>query len=202
VRSYRAIIERYIKELGDLVGQRVSCGTNSSGLTLLGQYVTDALGLDRDRDFDAVYLKRAGQDAPMVLNGEMATQWGDGVGLPNFTKIMQAGGRLAGLSDDLIKEINAKYSFLQSLTIPAGYYPGQAEPLQTVGYFSFLLARTDLPEELAYRLTKAIHRSQPKLAERLPWGRDILPRNTWKAAGNLGRIHPGARRYLAELGLN
>ena len=105
----------------------------------------------------------------------MATQWGGGVGLPNFTKIMQAGGRLAGLSDDLIKEINAKYSFLQSLTIPAGYYPGQAEPLQTVGYFSFLLARTDLPEELAYRLTKAIHRSQPKLAERPPWGRDIFP---------------------------
>ena len=70
------------------------------------------------------------------------TAWGlsnISFGLPNFTKIMEAGGRLAGLSDDQIKEINAKYSFLQSLTIPAGYYPGQAEPLQTVGSFSFLL---------------------------------------------------------------
>jgi hypothetical protein len=33
-------------------------------------------------------------------------------------------------------------------------------------------------------------------------GRDTLPENTWKAAGHPDRIHPGARRYLAELGLN
>jgi len=80
---------------------------------------TDALGLDRDRDFDAVYLARAGQGAPMVLNGVVAAQWGGGVGWPNFTKIMQAGGRLVGLSNDQIKKINAKYPFLQPLTILA-----------------------------------------------------------------------------------
>ena len=146
----------------DLVGQKVAWGTRSSGLTLLGQYVTDALGLDRDKDFDAVYLERAGQGTPMVLKGEVAAQWGGGVGWPNFTKIMEAGGRLVGMSDDQTKKINAKYPFLQPLTIPAGSYPNQAEPLKTVGSFSFMLARPDLPEELAYRLTKAIHQGQPK----------------------------------------
>lgn len=186
----------------DLVGQKVAWGTKSSGLTLLGQYVTDALGLDRDKDFDAVYLERAGQGAPLVLNGEVAAQWGGGVGWPNFTKIMQAGGRLVGMSDDQIKKINAKYPFLQPLIIPAGSYPGQAEPLKTVGSFSFLLVRADLPEELAYRLAKAIHKGQPELAKRLTQGRDTLPQNTWHAAGDPNRIHPGARRYLAELGLD
>lgn len=185
----------------DLIGQKVAWGTPSSGLTLLGQYVTEALGLDRDQDFEAVYLKRAGLGAPMVLNGEVAAQWGGGVGWPNFTKIMQAGGRLVGLSDDQIKKINAQYPFLQPLTLPAGSYPGQIEPLQTVGSFSFLLARADLPEALAYRLTQAIHQGQPQLAKRLTQGRDTLPENTWKAAGHPDRIHPGARRYLAELGL-
>jgi TRAP transporter TAXI family solute receptor len=72
----------------DLVGKKVAWGTRSSGLTLLAQYVTDALGLDRDKDFDAVYLNRAGDGAPMVLNGEVAAQWGGGVGWPNFTKII------------------------------------------------------------------------------------------------------------------
>jgi hypothetical protein len=115
---------------------------------------------------------------------------------------MQADGRLVGLSDDEIKMINAKYPFLQPLTIPAGSYPGQAKPLQTVGSFSFLLARAGLSEALAYRLTKAIHQGQPKLAARLTQGRDTLPGNTWKAAVNPDRIHPGARRYLAELGFN
>lgn len=184
----------------DLVGKKVAWGTRSSGLTLLAQYVTDALGLDRDKDFDAVYLDRAGDGAPMVLNGEVAAQWGGGVGWPNFTKIMESGGRLVGLTEDQIQKVNAKYPFLQPLTIPAESYPGQAEPLRTIGSYSFLLARADLPEEWGYRLAKAIHQAQPKLAERLAQGRDTLPENTWKAAGDPERIHPGVRRYLAELG--
>ncbi|MGB3210246.1 MAG: TAXI family TRAP transporter solute-binding subunit [Desulforhopalus sp.] len=188
------------KTFSDLVGKKVSWGTKSSGLTLLAQYVTDALGLDRDQDFDAVYLQRAGNGAPMVLNGEVAAQWGGGVGWPNFTKIMQAGGRLVGLSNEQVIKVNAKYPFLQPLTVPAESYPGQVEPLQTIGSFSFLLARADLPDELAYRLAKAIHAGQPNLAARLKQGRDTLPENAWKAAGDPDRIHPGARRYLAEIG--
>jgi TRAP transporter TAXI family solute receptor len=188
------------RTFSDLVGERVAWGTRSSGLTLLGEYVTEALGLDRDKDFDAVYLERAGEGAPLVLQGEVAAQWGGGVGWPNFTKIMEAGGRLVGVTDDQAQRVNAKYPFLQPMTIPANSYPGQSEPLKTVGSFSFLLAREDLPEELVYRLTRAIHKAQPELARRLTQGRDTLPENTWKAAGDPGRLHSGTRRYLAELG--
>jgi len=185
----------------DLVGQKVAWGTKSSGLTLLGYYVTDALGLNRDKDFDAVYLERAGQGPALVMDGKVAAQWGGGVGWPNFTNIMQGGGRLIGMSDDQVQKVNVKYPFLRPLSIPAGSYPGQTEPLNTVGSFSFLLARADLPEELVYRLSKAIHKGQPELAKRLIQGRDTLPENTWRAAGDTHRIHPGARRFLAELGL-
>jgi uncharacterized protein len=188
------------KTFSDLAGQRVAWGTRASGLTLLGLYVTEALGLDRDKDFDAVYLQRAGDGATMVLNGEVAAQWGGGVGWPNFTRIMEGGGRLVGLSEAQARRVNAKYPFLQPMTIPAGSYPGQAEPLLTVGSYSFLLARADLPEDVAYRLAKAIHKAQPELARRLTQARDTLPENTWTAAGDPERIHPGARRYLAELG--
>ena len=184
----------------DLIGQKVAWGTKSSGLTLLGHYVTDALGLNRDKDFDAVYLERAGQGPVLVRKGEVAAQWGGGVGWPNFTKIMQDGGRLIGMNDDQTQKINAKYPFLQPLIIPAESYPGQSEPLKTVGSFSFLLARADLPEELVYRLAKAIHKGQPELAKRLVQGRDTLPENTWRAASDPNYIHPGARRFLAELG--
>jgi TRAP-type uncharacterized transport system substrate-binding protein len=69
------------------------------------------------------------------------------------------------------------------------------------GFFSFSPARADLPEALAYRLTKAIHNGQPKLAARLTQGRNTLAENTRKAAGHPDRIPPGARRYLAEVGL-
>ena len=185
----------------DLIGQKVAWGTRSSGLTLLSQYVNEALGLDRDKDFDAVYLERAGHGAPMVLNGEVAAQWGGGVGWPNFTKIMNAGGRLVGLSDEQIGSVNAAFPFLMPMTIPADSYPGQTTGLKTVGSFSFLLARADLPDDIAYRLAKAIHKAQPALSARLKQGRDTLPENTWKAAGDAHRIHPGAYSYLAEIGI-
>lgn len=113
---------------------------------------------------------------------------------------MESGGRLVGLTEEQIQKINAEYPFLQPLVVPAESYPGQAEPLRTMGSFSFLLARADLSEELGYRLAKAIHQAQPELAQRLAQGRDTLPDNTWKAAGAPDRIHPGVRRYLGELG--
>ena len=185
----------------DLIGKRVAWGTKSSGLTLLSKYVTEALKLNPDKDFDAVYLERAGHGAPLVLNGEVAAQWGGGVGWPNFTKIMQAGGRLVGLTDEQVSQVNAKFPFLQPLTIPADSYPGQTTAFKTIGSFSFLLARANLPDEIAYQLAKAIHAAQPELEKRLTQGRDTLPKNTWSAAGRPERIHPGARRYLAELGL-
>ena len=185
----------------DLIGQKVAWGTRSSGLTLLSQYINEALGLDRDKDFDAVYLERAGHGAPMVLNNEVAAQWGGGVGWPNFTKIMNAGGRLVGLSAEQIKKVNNKFPFLLPMEIPAESYPGQQTALQTVGSFSFLLARADLPEDIAYKLARAIHKAQPNLAARLKQARDTSPDNTWKAAGKADRIHPGVRKYLAEIGV-
>jgi len=184
----------------DLIGKKVAWGTRSSGLTLLSQYVNTALGLDRDKDFDAVYLERAGHGAPMVLNSEVDALWGGGVGWPNFTKIMKAGGRLIGLSDQQISKVNAEYPFLLPMNIPAGSYPGQKVTLKTVGSFSFLLARADLPDDVAYHLARAIHQAQPSLAGRLKQGRDTLPENTWKAAGDAARIHPGVLKYLAEIG--
>lgn len=185
----------------DLIGAKVAWGTKSSGLTLLGRYVAEALDLDPETDFEPVYLEKAGSGAAMVLNSEVAALWGGGVGWPNFTKITNEGGRLIGLDDEEIATVIAKFPFLQRFEIAAESYAGQEEVLKTVGSFSFLLARADLPDDIAYRLAKAIHKAQPALEKRLKQGRDTLPENTMKAARSIDRIHPGALRYLSEIGL-
>ncbi len=185
----------------DLIGKKVAWGTSASGLTLLGKYVTEALNLDRDKDFQATYLEKAGLGAPMVLDGKVDALWGGGVGWPNFTKIMEGGGKLVGLTREQAEKVGKAYAFLTPMTVPAGAYPGQTEPVESVGSFSFVLASSDLPDETAYELAKAIHKAQPALAERLAQGRETLPENTAKAAVKPEHIHPGARRYLEELGL-
>lgn len=184
----------------DLIGKPVAWGTRSSGLTALGGYVTQALGLDRDKDFEAHYLDRAAEGAPMVLDGRVAALWGGGVGWPNFTKIMQAGGRLAGLTPEQVNKVNAAFPFLKPYTLAPGSYPGQTEPVHSVAAWSFILARPDLPDDTAYRFAKALHRGNKALAGKLDQGRETTPENTKLGALHPAQIHPGVRRYLAEIG--
>ena len=87
------------------------------------------------------------------------------------------------------------------LTLPAGAYPGQGEPIASVGSWSYILARTDLADEIAYLLARALHRGHETLTKRLDQGRETTPQNTLAAAPRPEMIHPGVLRYLREIGL-
>src|ERR1043165_396112 len=82
------------KSLRDLIGKPIAWGTQASGLTLLGRYVTDGLGLDREKDFQPHFLDKAGDGPLMVADGRVAALWGGGIGWPGLSAVMKAGGRL------------------------------------------------------------------------------------------------------------
>ena len=189
------------RSVRDLVGKTIAWGTHASGLTLLSHYVIDGLGLDRDKDFQPVYLDKAGDGPDMVLDGRVAALWGAGVGWPGFTGVMQNGGRFVGLSAEEADRIRVKHNFLKPLTLPAGAYPGQSAPIASVGSWSYILARTDLADDIAYLLARALHRGHEALTKRLDQGRETTPQNTLAAAPRPEMIHPGVLRYLREIGL-
>jgi TRAP transporter TAXI family solute receptor len=189
------------KSLRDLIGKPIAWGTKASGLTLLGRYVTDGLGLDREKDFQPHYLEKAGDGPLMVADGRVAALWGGGIGWPGFTAVMQAGGRFIGLTADEIAKVSAKHNFLKPITVPAGAYPGQKDAVNSVGSWCYILARTDLPDDIAYRLAKALHNGHAALVRRVDQGRETTPQNTVAAAPSPGQIHSGAQRYLREIGV-
>lgn len=186
-----------VRSVSDLVGNPIAWGTKTSGLTLMARYIMDGLGLDRDKDFQPRFLKRAGDGPPMVLNGEVAAFWGAGIGWPGFRRVMAAGGRFIGFTEAQVQKVTSKHTFLKPMVLPAGSYEGQSEPVQAIGVWSFLLSRPDLPDEIAYKLAKALGNGQEKLASRLPQARETTPENT-RAAAKRTRIHPGVLRYLDE----
>ena len=55
------------RSIDDLKGKPVAFGAKGSGLVILARYVLDGLGLDRDRDFEAIFLDRAGDGPEMVI---------------------------------------------------------------------------------------------------------------------------------------
>jgi TRAP transporter TAXI family solute receptor len=189
------------RSLRDLVGKPVAWGTRASGLTLLGRYVTDGLGLDRDKDFQPHYLDQAGDGPTMVADGRVAALWGGGIGWPGFTAVMKADGRFIGLNADEVARVTAKHNFLKPITVPAGAYEGQKQPVHSVGSWSYILARPTLDDDVAYRLAQALHRGHAALIERLDQARETTPQSTLAAAPSPAQIHPGVQRYLRKIGV-
>jgi TRAP transporter TAXI family solute receptor len=190
------------RTIKDLAGKPVAFGARGSGLVILARYVLDGLGLSQDKDFQAIYLDRAGDGPAMVLDGRAAALWGGGSGWPGFTTMAQApgGARFIAPSADEIAQIRAKHSFLKALTIPAASYPTQNEAINSVGSWSFVLARPTLDDEVAYRLARALHRGEAALGEKLAQAKETTAANTAAAAPNASMIHPGVAKYLREIG--
>jgi uncharacterized protein len=191
------------RAIADLTGRHVAFGARGSGLVILARYVLDGLGLDQQRDFHAVFLDAAGDGPAMVLDGRVAALWGGGIGWPGFLAVARgpAGARFIVPDADGIRRILARHAFLKPLTVPARSYPGQTAPIASVGSWSFVMARPSLDEDIAYRLARAVHRGEAALGRRLPQARETTAVNTVAAAPRPDLIHPGARRYLREIGL-
>ena len=190
------------RSVADLLGKPVAFGARGSGLVILARYVLDGLGLDINKDFQAVFLERAGDGPAMVADGRVAALWGGGIGWPGFVTIAgsTSGARFIAPDAAQRKKIMAKHSFLKLLKVPAGSYPGQSKPITSVGSWAFVIARSALADDLAYRLARALHRGESAIAKRLPQAAETTAANTVAAALHAELIHPGVQRYLREAG--
>ena len=182
------------RSLGDLAGKPVVLGTQGSGITALGRTVFQSLGIE----VRPITLEKAADGPPMLLDGRADALWGAGVGWPAFAALAKSGARFLAPNEREIATILRKNPELQAVTLPAKSYAGQDAPLRSVGSWSYVLAKPELPAEAAYLLARAIHRSEAKLAARLEQARETTMANTLAAAPRRVLIHPGVLRYLTE----
>ena len=191
------------KTIRDLVGQPVAFGAKGSGLPILSRYMLDGLGLKQDEDFKSIYLDRAGDGPAMVQDGRAAALWGAGIGWPGFAAMAESpvGARFIAPDASEIALIRAKHTFLKPLTIPAGSYPGQSVAIASVGSWSFILVRENLPDDVAYRLAKTLHGGESTFCKKLSQACETTATNTVAAAPSVELIHPGVLKYFREIGV-
>lgn len=190
-----------ISRLADVRDRAVVLGTKSSGLTVMGRAVLRAAGIDPERDIRPILPEHAADGPAMVLDGRAAALWGGGTGWPGFVTLSQSptGARFIGPDGRTIERVLAQQPSMRRVSVPAGTYRGQSDAIETVGSWSLVLARPGLEESAAYRLIRAMDRARTDLAARLPQARDSDPRRL-VGATEAGWIHPGAGRYLREIG--
>src|SRR3954468_9596576 len=185
------------RTIRDLVGKPVAFGAKGSGLPILSRYLLDGLGLKQDEDFQSIYLDRAGDGPAMVADGRAAALWGAGIGWPGFKAVSESPGGARFIAPDAgeIARIRTRHTFLKPLTVPAGSYPNQPAPIDSLGSWSFVLTRPDLPDDIAYRLAKALHGAEAQLCRKLAQACETTAANTVAAAPTADLIHPGVLKY-------
>ena len=80
------------------------------------------------------------------------------------------------------------------------WFKGQKGPTKSVDLGTHIIAHKDVPENIAYIVTKTIVENKEKLVERhQAWG-EFKPEEAWKPENNAIPLHPGAVKYYRERG--
>jgi TRAP transporter TAXI family solute receptor len=80
------------------------------------------------------------------------------------------------------------------------WFKGQDKPTKSGDFGTVLIASADLPDDVAYQITKTVIEKMPDMAKDYPAWASFKPENAGKPE-NVGiELHPGAARYFKERG--
>jgi TRAP transporter TAXI family solute receptor len=189
-----------VRSVRDLKGRRVVLGPQGSGteqnaLQLLELYGVKEADLGKAERIDAAAaadeLKDGRVDAAFFTTG-----LGSAVLVDTFISgktVMVAVEAAEG------EALRRKFPFYTMETIPANTYKGQEQQVMTPAVMAMLVARTDLPEELVYKFTKAIFDNLPQFHAAHAAARNLKLETALN--GMPVPLHPGAGRFYRDKGL-
>lgn len=193
-----ALANSGIESLQDLKGKRVSVGAPGSGTEVSTQTILSANGMSYD-DIDEQRLN-FNETAAAIRDGQVdAGFWS--VGPPTSSILDLATTRdivVVELSDEEIaNSLEAEPTFAR-YTLPADSYPGQSEPVNTVGTPNVILVAAEMDEELAHDFLAALYEHIDEIIAIHPSAQDTTPEFALDATPI--PLHPGAVRYFEEAG--
>jgi TRAP transporter TAXI family solute receptor len=118
---------------------------------------------------------------------------------PSVSEIANDGNVVfLGLDADTVKAL-APLGYVPA-TMPANTFKGQAEPVSTVGFPTVLITNKDLPEAVAYTITKTVIDNKDALVRGHAGLKDFDPKTAWQPEKVGIPLHPGAERAYREKG--
>jgi hypothetical protein len=185
-----------IKSVKDLAGKRAGVGPRAGTCGTYFPLMFKALGID--------VTIRNGQASDMAGNLQDglidAFPFCAGIPIAAYSELETTNKvTFFTYSDDEIARLKKALPELSDSTIPKGTYKQQTADHKTVGVFNFAIAHKDVPEDLAYAVTKAVLENNAQLVKGHAAGKETLTEN-WNRNTFLP-FHPGAVRYYKEKGI-
>jgi TRAP transporter TAXI family solute receptor len=209
-RSIRAIFPMYdspfqfaapkrlkLVSLDGFAGKRIGDGPNAGATHAYIPRIFNTLGIE------ATLRNGAFEDnVRQVVSGEID-------GLAIFAGIPTTG--LAELdaqvpldylqpSPDQIARVRKELPEISPSLVPAGTYPSLTTDYHTFGIYQFVVVNEDLPDDLVYKIVKAVFEHHQELVDAHPAAKDTSPANVDR--DTFLPFHPGAVRYYREIGVD
>lgn len=193
-----ASAESGIKTLADLKGKRISVGAARSGTELNARAVFKAAGISYD-DLAKVEYLPFGESVELMKNRQLdATLQSAGLGVSSIRDLATSVDIVVvPVPADVVKAINNPA--YQASFIPANTYEGQTQDMPTAAIPNFLVTQSDVSDDLAYAMTKALYENLDALQAAHNAAKAIKRENA--VNGMPVPIHPGAERYYREVGV-
>jgi TRAP transporter TAXI family solute receptor len=193
-----ALADSGITSLEDLRGKRVSVGAPGSGTEVNAEAILSANGITYD-DIEEQRLN-FNETADALANGDIdAGFWS--VGAPTSSIL-----NLATTNDIVIIELTeeqfaaaqgADPTFART-TLPGGTYEDAPSDIAVLGVPNVLVVSSEMPDDLAYAITKAMFENIADLQAVHPAANETTVEFTMSATPV--PLHPGAIRYYEEVG--
>lgn len=198
--SYVQIVARAdsgIRTVADLRGKRVSVGTARSSSELAARAMMKAAGMSY-KDLAKVEYLPFGQSAELVKERQLdATLQSTVAGAASLRDLATAVKLVVvAIPPEVVARAGDVY---RPATIPANTYAGQTTDVPTAAVRNFLVTQSAMPDELAYRMTKALYEHLDALHAAQAVTKSI--RLETALTGLPVPLHPGAERYYKEVGL-
>ncbi len=142
------------------------------------------------------------EQAQLVIDGKLDALWqGALVPIVPLAAIADhADAVIFGLTDKELAALLVVLPQLSAATVPSGSYKGQTTDIKSVSGWNFVVANKDLPDDVAYAITRAVLSASDPKTEIYPGAGGTLARNA--PFDRIVPFHPGARRFYKEAGID
>ena len=189
-----------ISTFKDLAGKRVNIGDPGSGNRSTMELLMKEYGWTEDTFKIATDLKPA-EMAGALRDDKIAASIYV-VGHPNASfkeASSTCESHIVPVEGPEVDAFVEKHNFFPRATVPGGLYKGTDNNVPTFGPKASLLTSSDLPDEVAYQVVKAVFENLDEFKKLHPVLENITPEEMLQ--GNTAPFHPGAVRYFKEVGL-
>ncbi len=190
-----ALCSQNITSVGDLAGKRVSVGPAGGTPGTYWPRFLEALDINASVSFAGA------ADAASQLQDGLIDAFVFAAGLPigAFSQVAaEADACTFAFNDDEHAAILEAFPEVSSFTIPAGTYTVQDEDQASVAMWNFAVVHADMPESLAYEITKLVMENNDRMLQIHAAAAATLPENF--VNNSFLPFHPGSVRWFEENG--